>query len=267
MTELSLAELEAAASAYEERLVPALFQAWAEVVSEAAQVGDGQRVLDVACGTGVLAREMAKRVGPGGSVFGLDLNPGMLAIAKKIAPGITWRQGEAGSLPFDDGSFDVAASQFGFMFFPDHVAALREMARVLAPSGRIAVAVFDGLGENQAYAKLADVYEDQVGKSTGDALRMPFSLGDKGALLALFAAAGMEAAQATTESRMARFSSIRDLVLADVEGWFPLAQIQLDDATIEAVVDQAESALANFLVEGGGLAFPVQAHILTARKA
>ena len=77
----------AAATAYEELFVPALFAAWAERVADAAHLREGERVLDVACGTGVLARAAAKRVAPGGSVTGLDSSDGMLAVAARRAPG------------------------------------------------------------------------------------------------------------------------------------------------------------------------------------
>src|SRR5262245_60940676 len=99
-----------AARAYEALFVPALFQQWPPVIAELAQIRPGERVLDVACGTGVLARHAAQCVGPGGQVVGLDPNPGMLAVARENAPAIEWQQGVAESLPFPDGSFDAVVS-------------------------------------------------------------------------------------------------------------------------------------------------------------
>jgi ubiquinone/menaquinone biosynthesis C-methylase UbiE len=130
-----------AAVAYEKDFVPAVFAQWPPVLAEVAEMKAGDRVLDVACGTGILAREAADRVGPTGSVTGLDLNEAMLAVARRLRPEIDWRQGDAGKLPFADGAFDVVVSQFALMFFSDQTAALREMWRVLAPRGRLAVAV------------------------------------------------------------------------------------------------------------------------------
>jgi ubiquinone/menaquinone biosynthesis C-methylase UbiE len=98
-------------------------------------------VLDVACGTGVVAREAARRVGPAGAVAGLDRNEGMLAVARRMAPGIAWRHGLAEALPFPDGAFDAVICQFGLMFFEDRGKALGEMWRALRPGGRLAVAV------------------------------------------------------------------------------------------------------------------------------
>jgi ubiquinone/menaquinone biosynthesis C-methylase UbiE len=99
-----------AATVYEDFLVPALFQEWAPRVVSAAELQPGHRVLDVACGTGVLAREAALCVGSTGSVVGLDANPGMLAVAARLAPGVEWRQGTAESLPYPDESFNAVVS-------------------------------------------------------------------------------------------------------------------------------------------------------------
>ena len=105
------------ARAFEEELVPNLFGPWAPQVADAAAITSGDRVLDVACGTGILAREATKRVGSTGSVTGLDLDGGMLAMAAEIEPSADWRQGDAVALPFDDAIFDVVVSQFGLMYF------------------------------------------------------------------------------------------------------------------------------------------------------
>lgn len=133
------------AQVYDEFFVPALFHPWTCVVADAADVEPGQRVLDVACGTGVLACTLAERVGLGGSVVGLDPSEEMLEVARTKSDSIEWRTGRAESIPFPDESFDAVASQFGIMFFDDPGGALREMMRVMRPGGRLAVAVCDAL--------------------------------------------------------------------------------------------------------------------------
>lgn len=267
MSDLSLRELENTAAAYDQLLAPAVLQEWTQHVVDAADIYPGQRVLDVACGTGVLTRIAATRVGPGGSVVGLDINPGMLSVAARIAPSIEWRQGEAESLPFADGSFDAVISQFGLMFFTGREVALREMVRVLIPGGHLAVAVFDSLDNMPAYGAMATVLEHLVGNNTAEALRLPFALGDTKRLAALFAAAGMPSAVITNHRGTGRFATVRDMVLADVRGWFPFAQIKLDERTINAVTTEAEAALHPFLTASGAVLFPVSVHIVAATKA
>jgi ubiquinone/menaquinone biosynthesis C-methylase UbiE len=132
-----------AAEMYEAELVPALFEEWASHLVEAAGVLPGQRVLDVACGTGVVTRAAAERVGETGKVVGLDLNEAMLTVARRLRPDLDWRQGDAAELPFSDSSFDVVLCQSGLMFFPDVAKTLREMARVVTDQGIVAVQVWD----------------------------------------------------------------------------------------------------------------------------
>src|SRR5512145_434633 len=123
----TLEQLIEAANAYEALFVPAIFAQWPPILADAARIQPGQRALDVACGTGALAREVVRRTGANGHVAGLDANPGMLAVARRIAPTVEWHEGRAESLPFADGSFDAVVSQFALMFFTDRRQALREM--------------------------------------------------------------------------------------------------------------------------------------------
>src|SRR5829696_8555253 len=120
-----------AAEVYEANFVPALFAEWAPHLVEAAGVAPGQAVLDVACGTGVVARTAADRMGGQGRVVGLDLNQGMLTVAGRLRPDIEWRQGDAASLPFAPGSFDVVLCQSALMFFPDRAGAPAAVATEL----------------------------------------------------------------------------------------------------------------------------------------
>ena len=155
------------AEIYDAQFVPALFQPWARRVVEIAGIRPGQRVLDVACGTGVLACAAAARVGATGSVTGLDANAEMVAVARRKRPDLAWRVGHAEALPFPDASFDAVVSQFGLMFFQDRRAALREMMRVLRPGGRLVVAVCDGLAHSPGYAVLAELLQRLFGETDG----------------------------------------------------------------------------------------------------
>jgi len=252
-----------AADVYEEFFVPALFAPWAAPVADAAGIGQGQDVLDVACGTGVLAREAARRVLPAGSVVGLDCNDGMLAVARREAPEIAWRQGQAEALPFADARFDAVVSQFGLMFFEDRVLALAEMWRVLKPGGRLAVAVWDALERTPGYAAMTALLQRLFGEPIADALRAPFVLGDPAALAALAARAGIPA-QVTTRTGTARFRSVEAWVHTDVKGW-TLADM-IDDGQYRLLQQEAPRALAGFVQPDGSVLFDAPAHILSATK-
>src|ERR1700675_2492777 len=129
---------------YEKYLVPAITTKWADDLVGRAQPRAGEEVLDVACGTGVVARSAARCM-LHGHITGLDLNKGMLAVARTIVSegaSIDWIEGSALDLPFPAGKFDLVLCQLGLQFFPDQRRALREMRRVLSPSGRVAVSVY-----------------------------------------------------------------------------------------------------------------------------
>lgn len=255
-----------AARAYEALFVPALFAQWAPKVADAARIQPGQRVLDVACGTGVLAREVRSRTGSHGRVVGIDANAGMIAAAEQFAPGIEWRVGVAESLPSPDESFDAVVSQFGLMFFSDPRQALREMLRVLAPGGRLAVAVWDALDNMPAYAAEVSLLERTAGRHAADALRAPFVLGDRQDLVALFSEAGVAAADITTHHGTARFPSIRTMVEADLRGWLPVMGVNLTEDRIGHILQDADQALGSWAAADGLATFHLSAHLVAAQK-
>lgn len=258
-------EIEAAAG-YEDLLVPALFRQWTAAVLDAAEIQPGHRVLDVACGTGVLAREAAERVGSSGRVAGVDPDRHMLTVAERLAPTLEWRQGTAESLPYPDRSFDAVVSQFGLMFFADRRKALQEMLRVLTPQGRLAVAVWDSLENVPAYATEVALLDRVAGAKAADAVRAPFVLGARKDLLTLFEKAGLSTVAIATHSGTGRFPSVRTMVEADLRGWLPVMGVILHEERIEHVLAEAESALGRYVTADGGVAFDVSAHIVTGSK-
>jgi SAM-dependent methyltransferase len=128
---------------YERVLVGPLFRPWVDSLLDDVDLAPGERVLDIACGTGIVARIAADRLGDRGKAVGVDLSAPMLAIARKQAPHIDWRAGDAGALPLHESEhFDVVVSQQGLQFFPDKPAAARQMRQALAPGGRLAVSTW-----------------------------------------------------------------------------------------------------------------------------
>lgn len=255
---------DAAAVVYETLLVPALFAEWASPLCDAAHVGPGMEVLDVACGTGVAAREAHRLVEPGGAVTGLDLNEGMLAVARNAAPRIGWRTGAAEMLPLTDATFDAVICQFGLMFFDDRAAALREMARVLRPGGRAAVAVWHTAEDSPGWSGMIRLLDRLIGRAAGDALRAPFALGRREDLGRVLEAGGWSDATVTSRKGMARFPSMADWVRINVRGW--TFSDMVDDGQETALVDAAQHELAALIRPDGSVLFEHGAYIATLAK-
>ncbi|MCA9928072.1 MAG: methyltransferase domain-containing protein [Anaerolineales bacterium] len=250
-----------AAEIYDTFFVPALFAEWPAHVLRAAHVHAGDMVLDVACGTGVLARAAAEVVVVDGAVTGVDINEGMLALAQQKAPQIRWRHGAAEALSFADEKFDCVVSQFGLMFFQDPVAALVEMRRVLRPNGRLAIAVWDRLARTPGYAAVAQILSDLFGPGAAQSIEAPYAMGDTQQLSALFVEAGMPNATIETVVGQARFDSVEAWIYTDIKGW-TLADV-IDDAGYERLRTYAAPRLAQFVQPNGSVAFAAPAHIVT----
>jgi ubiquinone/menaquinone biosynthesis C-methylase UbiE len=199
------------AQAYEEFFVPAIFQPCASALLDITPVKAAERVLDLACGTGVVTRAVAPIAGAAGHVTGLDLRPGMIAVASSMpAPDgahVEWVEGDALALPFADRSFDVVLCQQGIQFFPDQPRAMREMRRVLAPGGRVGLAVWRALDQNEFFAAMTEVelrHLTAVGMTYED-LAGPFLFGDPEWLQALITDAGFGDVRVEPRAFEARF--------------------------------------------------------------
>jgi SAM-dependent methyltransferase len=253
-----------AAELYDERFLPAMFNEWAPRVAELAALEPGMRVLDVACGTGVLSLVVAEVVRPDGTVVGLDLNPGMLDVARRKAPRIDWREASVEAIPFEDAAFDAVVSQFGLMFVEDKARAIREMVRVLRPAGRLAVAVWDSLEEVTGYCAFARLLSRLFGDPASESIRSPYSLGDTQILSSLFSVTGALDVTISTLEGKVRYPSIRYWMESDIRGW--TLSDALDEAQLDLLVSEAETDLARFVNDDGTVEFRSPAHIVTATK-
>jgi SAM-dependent methyltransferase len=257
--------------AYERYLVPAFFAPCAELVVNAAGIRPGSRLLDVACGTGIVARVAAPRVGRAGRLVGADLNAGMLAVAEALSrdtmPTPRWAQADVVDLPFPDGSFDVLSCQQGLQFFPDWAAAIREMRRVLAPGGRLTLAMWRPLEHNTIFVPFTEALDHHMGATAGDVMRGPFAGPPLAELRAMIHTTGLASVGATAEVVRVRFPSIVEFIRREVQS-SPLANPvdELDVRARRAFVADVERRLGPWL-DDAGLAFSMETWIVTAAEA
>lgn len=261
---------ESGPEAYEQYLVPALFAPWAEQLIENANVRERDRVLDVGCGTGIVARRAAPRVGEDGTVVGLDINEGMLKVARTAAanltPTIEWKQGEAADLPFPDEAFDVVLGQQVLQFVENPATVLREMHRVLASNGRLAVSVLRALSFNAGYDKLAEALEHHVGADAGMMMRSPFRGYTRDELRSLAEEAGFREPVVTIDISSVRYPSVGEFVRREAAS-SPLAGPlgSLDRDVREALIKDVEEQLRDY-IDDQGIVIPLDTHVLVARR-
>jgi SAM-dependent methyltransferase len=189
------------AEMYESFFGPAIFAPCAGLVTERAEPRPGEAALDLACGTGQVARRVAPRVGPEGRVTAVDLSPEMLAVARSLTPPagapIEWKEADAVELDLPDEAYDLVVCQQGLQFFPDRARALAHVRRVLRPEGRAVFATWRGMDRHPMYAAMAESESRQLERIgvDGGAAALPFSLGDDGELTRLFEDAGFTGVQ------------------------------------------------------------------------
>lgn len=251
----------AAAEVYEKFFLPALFGQWVEPMLDAVAAGNGDHVLDVGTGTGVVARAALQRVGVSGSVVAVDPNEGMLAIAKRVAPALDIRRGTAEQLPLGDSEIDCVTCQFALMYFSEPTRAVAEMRRVLRPGGLVAVATWAAVDESPGYAAMVELLADEIGEWAAEALRAPFSLGTPEKLCAVLRESFPDVVVARRDGQ-ARFPSLDDFLHTEIRGW-TLAE-NIDDDQYARLQSAAATRLRAFVTLDGSVSFPMPALIATA---
>jgi len=255
---------------YERYQVPSLFGPLAELFLTVMPLRTGERVLDVACGTGIVARLAAQQVGKTGLVTGVDLNPGMLVVARAHTPtsgaAVDWREGDAGALPCDDGSYHVVLCQQGWQFFPDQPQALREMHRVLMPGGRVALSVWRSIERNPFNQAVAAGLARYVSAEAAASIRAPFAHGDARVLRTLIADAGFHDVEIQVKV-LHRCMLPPEESIPGYLASTPMAQ------AVAALVEEVRTALLRDIREAlqryrthDGLVIPQETHIALAYK-
>jgi ubiquinone/menaquinone biosynthesis C-methylase UbiE len=258
---------------YERYLVPAITSIWAADLVDRVQPQSGQSILDIACGTGVVARQVGKKIGAG-RVVGLDLNAGMLAIARSTPvtrTPIEWCEGSALNLPFDDRSFDLVLCQLGLQFFPDRPLALREMKRVLVPSGRVALSVYSAMERTPAAYAFVRALEKSLGPDASKVKRAEHIFPIANDVQALLGDQGFQQISVSTVAKEITFPSVLDYVRFQLVAT-PMASLLSgrDAVQRENIIKSIAADTASFLepemIREGRLVFPQEGHVAIARK-
>lgn len=250
-----------AADVYDEFFVPALFGQFPERVLDHAGASTGESVLDVGCGTGVLAGAAARR-GRANRVVGVDPTEAMLAVASRRSDEIEWQLGSAEQLPFADATFDHVVSQFAAMFFVDRAAAVAEMGRVARPAGTVTIATWAELSRSPGYDAMVRLVASEIGTEAADALRAPFSIGTEDELATVMSTLDGSMTLGVADG-VARFASIERWVHTDIRGW-TLADL-VDDEAEARLLERARDELSMFIGADGTVEFPAPAIIATVR--
>jgi ubiquinone/menaquinone biosynthesis C-methylase UbiE len=254
------------ASIYERHLVSAIFEPLAWIIIEHGLPAPGEHVLDAACGTGIVARLIAPKVGSSGKIVGLDYDPMMIEMARSLAPEIEWRQGDLQSLPCPDESYDLVTCQQGLQYLPDPAAGLYEIHRILRSRGRVALATWSDFTKSPGHVLLFQALEAIIGPER--ARPLGWSLADEAELLELISKAGFVSTTTSTVLLQTKYPSARAFVEIVLEGSSKitreeLAQIPADRKA--AFINELAMRLLPYET-GGALTLQMETRVTVGNK-
>jgi SAM-dependent methyltransferase len=256
-----------AAEAYERHLVPGMFLRWTHVALEYAAPEPGESVLDVACGTGIGARLAASAVGPTSRIVGVDIEPGVIELARRVAqgvlPSIEWHCGNALHMPFDADTFDLCLCLQGLQFLPDRLAGFAEIRRVLKPSGRLVATIWGPLESNKGHHVVVQALERQ--NVDASAAKRACSFADTHDIRQTAATAGFANIELHTQDSVSQFESIQSFLDGMTRGSPSTrhAVAQLSNEGRRRFDEQVRQMMEPHIVDGV-LAYPMRSHILSA---
>jgi ubiquinone/menaquinone biosynthesis C-methylase UbiE len=256
-----------AAELYERYPARYILGPWAPLLVDAARLAAGDRALDVACGTGVVARIAAQRVGPGGRVVGVDLNPGMIAVAASLpalvgAP-IEWLERSAVDLQLPDASFDVVLCQQGLQFFPDKLVALREMRRVLSHGGRLALSVWNSIGLYNA--AVGEALVRFVGNAAATKFCSSRQVPGRDELQRLATEAGFSDVEVRVSRLDIHLPHLDSFILDHLAGTPVAPLVAATDPEARKQIGASVIKQLQRYADGDGVTYPEESHILTAQ--
>lgn len=257
------------ADRYQSILVPVIFEPWARELIRRASPKSGEHILDLACGTGVVTRQVSKHLSKPGSLVGVDHSSEMLAVARALAEEVgldaEWVEVDAGNLPFEDDRFDVAFCQQALQFFPDRPAALRELRRVIRPDGRVACCVQQELDVNPMLKAQAAALDSHVGRAAGDAVRAICGLPDGSEIKRLFEEAGFDSVEVQSTTLSLYHPDAREFARGAMGGMHTGNKLSgLGQDAVEGAVEAFMESLGEHL-DGAAMRVPHASNVVTAR--
>lgn len=256
-----------AGEAYEKHMVPGMFARWTERAVSLAALRPGEQLLDVACGTGVGARIAARALGPGSKVAALDLDAGVIEVARRVSSNgvpIEYHCCSAIEMPFPDATFDVVLCLQGIQFFPDRVKGFAEIRRVLKPAGRLVATLWGPLESNKGHAAIVRALENQ--QVDASAAKKACSFADPVEIRDTAARGGFGKIELFLEDGSSEFASL-DSFLEGMTAGSPSTRkaVQLiPESGRGRFFDDVRGALAQYVINGK-LSYPMRTHIVIAR--
>lgn len=260
---------------YEDHLVPAMFEPFAVELIKLSIPEPSDKILDVACGTGILSRHAINHLDTTsatmGRAVGIDINPTMLKMAHRLSFGknIEWIEGSAILLPLADESFSLAMCQQGLQFFPDKLQSLKEMNRVLVSGGRLALSIWTSIKDSPSFDILERLLQQIFGHEAAKIMHMPYSLSDPLKVYSLVKNGGFDDIEMREITKIVSFSSVEEFIFTFTRGSMLASYFsKVDENEYKKLLIYARQELSSTFNNGDSsrLSFPLKSRFVFARK-
>ena len=254
-----------AAQIYESQKVNAMFRPLAEATLKQVALHETDFVLDIACGTGIVSRCIAEKVQVNKPIVGVDLNEGMIDVAKTTTASrmemIEWHQADVTNLPFEDNSFTIAFCQQGLQFFPEKVKALEEIKRVLIPDGRLILTVWSSI--SPLFEALAQALRDNISQELANQSLTPFAFRDEQIITDLISKVGFKKITTSILTIQRQIGPAHSSLPREITGNPVGVAVLKGQSVMNQIVKQVEAAIADYKTENG-FSIPQQTYLFQA---
>ncbi|HBY99075.1 MAG TPA: transposase [Chloroflexi bacterium] len=259
-----------AAERYEQILVPAILGPAAQALANWAEPGEGESVLDVGCGTGVAARFAAEKVGASGRVIGIDVNAGMIEVARSLSTingtAIEWYENNACQLPLEDQEVDLVLCAQSLQFMTDRRSALAEMHRVLKPDGRAALSLWCDIQENPYFHALTETIARHISQDTAAGLMAIFGLSKANEIRSVLSEAGFHSIKMKVQQLNLALPKLKDFVPRHIIATPMAAGFNAASPLVQVKVIQEVAERLELYTTESEVCIPFRTHLVLARK-